>query len=188
MRFAAGKDFITCQTCNERVEWIDFIEQRLKSDSVARTIFKMEETAIQELDAQALEQILFGHVQAITGEANQISGGWPSTTTASTAKSNSRITTAGPAESGSTCSPRAAIPTCGPAAEMAAKVRREERSAPPDRLRPRAPDRDLRSPWSVLGGWWLVVGHKCAKLCEIVHRSWWFAAHQKLNGRNQSCL
>jgi GTPase SAR1 family protein len=71
-RFAAGKDFITCQTCDERVKLIDFIEQRLKSDPVARKILKMEETATRQLDAQALEQILFGHVQAIAGEANQI--------------------------------------------------------------------------------------------------------------------
>jgi hypothetical protein len=67
-----GKDFITCQSCDERVELIDFIEQRLKSDPVARKILKMEETATRLLDAQALEQILFGHVQAIAGEANQI--------------------------------------------------------------------------------------------------------------------
>jgi WD40 repeat protein len=71
-RFAAGKDFITCQNCDERVQLVDFIELRLKSDPVARKIFKMEETAARQLDAQALEQILFGHVQAIAGEANQI--------------------------------------------------------------------------------------------------------------------
>ena len=71
-RFAAGKDFITCQSCDERVQLIDFIEQRLKSDPVARKILAMEETATRELDTQALEQILIGHVQAITGEANQI--------------------------------------------------------------------------------------------------------------------
>jgi WD40 repeat protein/GTPase SAR1 family protein len=71
-RFAAGKDFITCQTCDERVPLIDFIEQRLKSDPVARKILAMEETATRQLDTQALEQILIGHVQAITGEANQI--------------------------------------------------------------------------------------------------------------------
>lgn len=71
-RFAAGKDFITCQGCDERVLLIDHIEQRLKSDPVARKILAMEETATRELDAQALEQILIGHVQSITGEANQI--------------------------------------------------------------------------------------------------------------------
>jgi hypothetical protein len=32
----------------------------------------MEERATRQLDMQALEQILIGHVQAITGEANQI--------------------------------------------------------------------------------------------------------------------
>jgi WD40 repeat protein/GTPase SAR1 family protein/DNA-directed RNA polymerase subunit RPC12/RpoP len=71
-RLAAGKDFITCQECDERVLLIDFIEQRLKSDPVARKILIMEETATRKLDTQALEQILIGHVQAITGEANQI--------------------------------------------------------------------------------------------------------------------
>jgi WD40 repeat protein len=71
-RFMAGKDFITCQECDERVPLIDFIEQRLNSDPVARKILAMEETATRQLDAQALEQILIGHVQAITGEANQI--------------------------------------------------------------------------------------------------------------------
>lgn len=71
-RFAVGKDFITCQTCDERVPLIDFIEQRLKSDPVAQKILAMEETATQELDAQALEQILIGHMMAICGEANQV--------------------------------------------------------------------------------------------------------------------
>lgn len=71
-RFAAGKDFITCQGCDEPVPLVDFIEQRLKSDPVARKILAMEETATRQLDTQALEQILIGHVQAITGEANQI--------------------------------------------------------------------------------------------------------------------
>jgi len=71
-RFEAGKDFITCQSCDKRVPLIDFIEQRLKSDPVARKILGMEETATRQLDAQALEQILIGHMQAITGEANQI--------------------------------------------------------------------------------------------------------------------
>ncbi len=61
-RLAAGKDFITCQECDEQVPLIDFIEQRLKSDPVARKILSMEETATRELDTQALEQILIGHV------------------------------------------------------------------------------------------------------------------------------
>ena len=51
---------------------IDFIEQRLKSDPVARKILIMEETATRELDTQALEQILIGHMMAVCGEANQI--------------------------------------------------------------------------------------------------------------------
>jgi WD40 repeat protein/GTPase SAR1 family protein len=71
-RLAAGKTFITCQWCDERVQLIDFIEQRLKSDPVAREILRMEETATRELDTQALDQILIGHMMAICGEANQI--------------------------------------------------------------------------------------------------------------------
>ena len=71
-RLDAKKDFITCQECDERVPLIDFIEQRLKSDPVARKILAMDETATRELDTQALEQILIGHMMAIAGEANQI--------------------------------------------------------------------------------------------------------------------
>jgi hypothetical protein len=54
------------------VPLIDFIEQRLKSDPVARKILLMEQTATRELDTQALEQILIGHMMAVCGEANQI--------------------------------------------------------------------------------------------------------------------
>jgi WD40 repeat protein/GTPase SAR1 family protein len=71
-RLAAGKTFIYCQKCDKRVPLIDFIEQRLKSDPVARRILSMEETATRELDTQALEQILIGHMMAVCGEANQI--------------------------------------------------------------------------------------------------------------------
>jgi DNA-directed RNA polymerase subunit RPC12/RpoP len=71
-RLDAKKDFITCQECDERVLLIDFIEQRLKSDPIARKILAMDATATRELDNQALEQILIGHMMAIAGEANQI--------------------------------------------------------------------------------------------------------------------
>ncbi len=71
-RLEAKKNFITCQECDEKVPFIDFIEQRLKSDPVARKILAMDETATRELDTQALEQILIGHIMAIAGEANQI--------------------------------------------------------------------------------------------------------------------
>ncbi|HEY3568663.1 MAG TPA: TIR domain-containing protein [Thermoanaerobaculia bacterium] len=71
-RLAVGKDFIYCQNCDEKVPLIDFIEQRLQSDPVARKILAMEEMATRELDTQALEQILIGHMMAVCGEANQI--------------------------------------------------------------------------------------------------------------------
>lgn len=71
-RLDAKKTFIICQKCDEKVPFIDFIEQRLKSDPVARKILAMDETATRELDTQALEQILIGHMMAIAGEANQI--------------------------------------------------------------------------------------------------------------------
>lgn len=71
-RLAANKDFITCQECDEKVLLIDFIEQRLKSDPVARQILAMDQTISRELDTQALEQILIGHMLTIAGDANQI--------------------------------------------------------------------------------------------------------------------
>ena len=73
-RLAAKKAFIPClgPDCDEKVPLMDFIEQRLKSDPVARKILAMDETATRELDTQALEQILIGHMMAIAGEANQI--------------------------------------------------------------------------------------------------------------------
>lgn len=67
-----GQTTVICQKCRTEVELIDFIEQRLKSDPVARKILAMEETATRELDTQALEQILVGHMMAVCGEANQI--------------------------------------------------------------------------------------------------------------------
>lgn len=71
-RLDAKKDFITCQECDGRVPLIDFIEQRLESDLVAREILAMDAIATRELDTQALEQILIGHMMATCGEANQI--------------------------------------------------------------------------------------------------------------------
>ncbi len=71
-RLAAKKDFITCQHCDETVPLIDYIEQRLASDQVARKILAMDQAATRELDTQALEQILIGHMMATAGEANQI--------------------------------------------------------------------------------------------------------------------
>jgi WD40 repeat protein len=69
---ADGQKTIICQKCRTEVELIDFIELRLKSDPVARRILAMEEAATRELDTQALEQILIGHMMAICGEANQV--------------------------------------------------------------------------------------------------------------------
>jgi hypothetical protein len=54
------------------VQLSDFIEQWLKSDPVAQKILDMEKTATRELDTQALEQILIGHMMATCGEANQV--------------------------------------------------------------------------------------------------------------------
>ncbi len=71
-RLSDGKEFIYCQGCDEKVPLIDFIEQHLKSDPVAQKIMAMEERATKELDNQALEQILIGHMMATCGEANQV--------------------------------------------------------------------------------------------------------------------
>ncbi len=50
----------------------DDVEECRGPELVAREVVAMDELATQELDAQALEQILIGHMQAICGEANQI--------------------------------------------------------------------------------------------------------------------
>lgn len=71
-RVAAGKRFIVCQVCDEEVQLLDFIERRLDSDKVARRVYEMDAEASRQLDTQALEQILIGHMMAVTGEANQI--------------------------------------------------------------------------------------------------------------------
>jgi hypothetical protein len=68
----AGKDFICCVKCDERVPFRDDVEECRGPELVAREVVAMDELATQELDAQALEQILIGHMQAICGEANQI--------------------------------------------------------------------------------------------------------------------
>ena len=120
-RNEAKKDFITCQECDEKVPFVDFIEQRLKSDPVARKILAMDETATRELDTQALEQILIGHMMAIAGEANQIFRPVTMFDHGIDGEVSSRTTTARPAGSASTSSSRAATPTCGPARAMAAK-------------------------------------------------------------------
>lgn len=55
---------------------IDFIEQRLKSDPVARKILAMEETATREVGHEGLgadpDRPQIGHMMAVCGEANQI--------------------------------------------------------------------------------------------------------------------
>lgn len=71
-RLAQNKKHITCQYCDGKVRLIDHIEQQLASDPVAREVLRMDEVATRELDTQALEQILIGHMMAISGEANQI--------------------------------------------------------------------------------------------------------------------
>jgi small GTP-binding protein len=71
-RLEAKKDFIHCQWCDEKVPLIDFIEQRLDSDPVARRILAMDDTTSRQLETQALEQILTGHIMAVASEANQM--------------------------------------------------------------------------------------------------------------------
>lgn len=72
LRLEKKKKFIYCQNCDKKIPLIDHIELRVASDPVARKVFNMDQKAGQELDTQALEQILIGHMMAICGEANQI--------------------------------------------------------------------------------------------------------------------
>jgi hypothetical protein len=71
-RLAAGKEDIICQICDQPVQLIDQLEQRLSSDPVARKVLDMDQIAGRALSNQAQEQILIGHMMAICGEANQI--------------------------------------------------------------------------------------------------------------------
>jgi hypothetical protein len=93
-KLAAKKSFIYCTKCDKKVPLIDHIEQQLATDPVARRVFDMDEKASQELDTQALEQILIGHMMAICGEANQIFRDLSQFDLASMARWNSRTTTA----------------------------------------------------------------------------------------------
>jgi WD40 repeat protein len=71
-RMAAGRAFIMCQYCDKRVVFKDHIEDRLGSHPVLTEVIELDRRATRELDNQAREQILLGHMMAICGEANQI--------------------------------------------------------------------------------------------------------------------
>ena len=71
-RIAAKKTFIICQICDGEVPFHDPIEARMGSDAGQRKIAEVERRARAELDNQAREQILVGHMMSICGEANQI--------------------------------------------------------------------------------------------------------------------
>jgi len=71
-RQESGKDFITCQGCDQPVPFMDHIEKRLASDPVARKVLKMEQTERQQRDTQSEEQGLIGHMLTICADANAI--------------------------------------------------------------------------------------------------------------------
>ena len=64
-----GHGFIECLA---ELDGLGVPSLLMKSDSGARKILAMDETATRELDTQVLEQILIGHMMAIAGEASQI--------------------------------------------------------------------------------------------------------------------
>jgi hypothetical protein len=81
----------------------------------------MEETATRELDTQALEQILIGHMMAVCGEANQIFRPVTMLDDGIDGEVEFKTTTVGRAARRSTSSLRAAIHISGRARAMAAK-------------------------------------------------------------------
>ena len=83
----------------------------------------MDEMATRELDTQALEQILIGHMMAIAGEANQIFRPVTCSTTALMAKWCSMTTTARPAGSASPFSSRAGIAADGSGQKVSGLLR-----------------------------------------------------------------
>jgi len=71
-RQETGKEFITCQGCDNPVSFMDHIEKRLASDPVARKVLLMEQTERQQRDTQSEEQGLIGHMLTICADANAI--------------------------------------------------------------------------------------------------------------------
>ena len=71
-RLNRGIDYIICQDCDERIQLLDHIEQRLKTDPIAKKIIGWDHNADKRTDNQAMEQILLGQLLTICGEAEQI--------------------------------------------------------------------------------------------------------------------
>jgi GTPase SAR1 family protein len=71
-RLEAGKDFIYCQNCDEKVPLHDLIEQKFASDAFVRAVQEMDAQAQINLDNESLELILVGHAITIAAEAGQI--------------------------------------------------------------------------------------------------------------------
>jgi WD40 repeat protein len=71
-RLAAGEKFIRCVYCDKKVALVDEIERRAQSDDVARAVRELDARASQALDYQARDQILIGHMMAISGEAGEL--------------------------------------------------------------------------------------------------------------------
>ena len=56
----AGKNFIPCLVCSERVPFKDHIEECLGSDLLAQQVLDSDARAVRELSNQSLEHILEG--------------------------------------------------------------------------------------------------------------------------------
>ncbi len=71
-RLDLGKDFITCQYCDEQIVLKDLIEERFESEELKQAVQNMDAKAQINLDKESLELILVGHAFYTAGEAGQI--------------------------------------------------------------------------------------------------------------------
>lgn len=72
IRLEKGLKDIICPVCEERVPFIDLIEEKFSSDEALLRVRELEENAKINLDNESKELILIGHAFSIAGEAGQI--------------------------------------------------------------------------------------------------------------------
>ncbi len=70
-RIEMGKDFITCQNCDEKILFSDNLQRLINSDAVAEQVGKMEDIEQRTRTTLSDEQRLIGHVLTICADANQ---------------------------------------------------------------------------------------------------------------------
>ena len=71
-RLAAGRTFIFCQSCDDKIPLIDLMEEKFASPEILSAVQKMDADAQINIDNESLELILAGHAFSIASEAGQM--------------------------------------------------------------------------------------------------------------------